>query len=84
MHNRVCKKDLGRTGKCKGEKDMLDMIRYEEMMVKAVLSFGVAIAVVLCGIFMLGIELTSCNPLILAGGVSVVALIIWLISVIKL
>ena len=63
---------------------MLDMVRYEEMLVKAVLSFAAAIAVVLCGIGLLGIELVTCNPMLLAGGVCTVAFIIWMVAMMKL
>lgn len=63
---------------------MINMIRYEEMAVKAVLSLVIAIAVVLCGLMILGIELMTCNPLILVGGISVMAFFIWFMSVLKL
>ena len=63
---------------------MINMIQYEEMVVKAVLSIVAAMVVVLCGLMILGIELLTCNPLILAGGVSMVAFIFWLLAVLKL
>lgn len=61
----------------------MDMIRYEEMAVKAVFSVMSAVAVVLMGLIVLGVELMTCNPLILFGGISMVTVIIWLVAVLK-
>ena len=61
---------------------MLVMARYEEMAVKAILSLVIASFVVLCGVAALGINLMSCNLAVLAGGIGLVAFIIWLFSVI--
>ena len=61
----------------------MDMIRYEEMAVKAVFAVMAAVVVVFSGLFILGVELVTCNPLILFGGISIVAVIIWLMAVIK-
>lgn len=61
----------------------MDMIRYEEMAVKAVFSVMAAVAVVLMGLIVLGVELMTCNPLILFGGISMVTVIIWLVAVLK-
>lgn len=62
----------------------MDMIRYEEMAVKAVFAVMTAVVVVLIGLLILGVELVTCNPLILLGGVTMVAVIIWLMAVLKL
>lgn len=61
----------------------MDMIRYEEMAVKAVFAVMAAVAVVLLGLITFGVELVTCNPLILVGGISMVAAIIWLMTVLK-
>ena len=61
----------------------MDMIRYEEMAVKAVFAVMAAVAVMLIGLLIMGIEFVSCNPVILFGGISVVAVIIWLMAVLK-
>lgn len=62
----------------------MDMIRYEEMAVKAVFAVVVAVIVVLCGLMVIGVEIVSCNIGILLGGISMVAVIIWLMLVLKL
>lgn len=62
----------------------MDMIRYEEMAVKAVFAVMTAVVVVLIGLLILGVELVTCSPLILLGGVIMVAVIIWLMAVLKL
>ena len=63
---------------------MLEMVKYEEMAAKAILSFGTAIIVLLGGICIMGIELTSCNPMVLVSGAVILTVMIWLFSVIKL
>ena len=62
---------------------MVEMVRYEEMAVKAVASFVVAMCVVLCGLLMLGIELMTCNFAVLVGGIAIVTLLIWVCSLLK-
>ena len=61
----------------------MNMIRYEEMAVKVIFAVIAAIVVVLSGLMILGVELVTCNPLILFGGISIVAVIIWLMAVMK-
>lgn len=63
---------------------MYAMVRYEEMAVKAILSLIIAVLIVLCGIMILGINITTCNMAVLAGGVGFVTFILWICSVIKL
>ena len=62
----------------------MNMIRYEELVVKAVISVVVAMVVVFMGLMILGVELISCNFSILFGGVCVVAVIVWFMSVLNL
>ena len=62
----------------------MDMIRYEEMAVKAVFSTMAAIVLVFAGLMVLGVEIVTCSPLILFCGISIVAVIIWLMVVLKI
>ena len=57
------------------EKKMVKGLEYETALVKMVMALVAASVVVLALILLMGIQLTSCNPLILAFGVISVAAI---------
>ena len=80
--NRIISIDLEIIGNVK-EKRKMDMIRYEEMAVKAIFTVIAAVAVVFIGLIILGVELITCNPLILFGGIGMVTVIIWLMTVLQ-
>ena len=54
---------------------MLKGLEYETVLVRMVMVFAAAIAVVIALIFLMGIQLTSCNPVVLTFGVLAVAAI---------
>lgn len=54
---------------------MLKGLEYETVLVRMVMAFAAAVAVVLALIFLMGIQLTTCNPAVLVFGVVTVAVI---------
>lgn len=54
---------------------MLKGIEYETVLVRMVMAFAAAIAVVMALICLMGIQLTSCNPVVLVFGVVTVGAI---------
>ena len=59
----------------KGEREMLKGMEYETVLVRMVMAFAAAIAVVIALILLMGIQLASCNPFVLTFGVLAVAVI---------
>lgn len=54
---------------------MLKGLEYETVLVRIVMAFVAAVAVVACLIMLMGIQLTSCNPAVLVFGVVSVTVI---------
>ncbi len=54
---------------------MLKGLEYETVLVRIVMAFAAAFAVVMALIFLMGIQLTTCNPVILVFGVVMVGVI---------
>ena len=60
----------------------LKELPYETVLVKVVMAFVAAVIIVLSVIFLMGINLATCNPLVLAFGVSVVTLLLWVCTMV--
>lgn len=54
---------------------MLKGLEYETVLVRMVMALVAATAVVIGVIFLMGIRLTTCNPLVMGFGVVVVAML---------
>ena len=54
---------------------MLKGLEYETVLVRMVMALVAAMAVVMGVIFLMGIQLTSCNPFVMGFGVEVVAML---------
>ena len=61
---------------------MLKGLEYETVLVKMVMAFGAAVLTVLGLIFLMGIQLASCNPVVLIFGVSAVTMLFTVCSLI--
>lgn len=53
----------------KGGREMLKGLEYETVLVRMIIAFVAAIAVVMGLVFMMGIQLATCNPAVLMFGV---------------
>jgi len=54
---------------------MLKGLEYETVLVRVVMAFAAAIAVVMALVLLMGIQLTTCNPVVLVFGVVAVGTI---------
>ncbi|MBQ8279592.1 MAG: hypothetical protein IJZ23_07100 [Roseburia sp.] len=61
---------------------MLKGLEYETVLVRMVMAFAAAVAVVLGLILLMGVSLTNCNPFILIFGVTAVTALFMVCSVI--
>jgi len=56
---------------------MVKESQYETVLLRMVMAFIAAMAVVMGLILLMGIQLTTCNPLVMAFGVGTVAVLFW-------
>lgn len=61
---------------------MLKGAEYETVLVKAVFAMVAAVVVVLAVIGLMGINLVTCNPVILLVGVAAVTALFWICSLV--
>jgi len=61
---------------------MLKELEYETVLVRMAVAFVAAIAVVMGLIFLMGIQLATCNLFVLVFGVAIVTLLFWICTVI--
>jgi len=54
---------------------MLKGLEYETVLVRMVIAFAAAVAVVIALVLLMGIQLTTCNPVVLVFGVTAVGVI---------
>ncbi len=59
---------------------MLKKKNYENILVNGVIAFVTAFILVVGILFLMGINLETCNPRVLCGGIGVMAAILWLAS----
>ena len=57
-------------------------IAYEEVLVKMVQAFIVAVVVVMCFILLMGIQFSTCNPAILLFGIAIITILFTIAAVV--